>query len=106
MTPEQRMARAHRAQAAYDEFVGQSIEQMIGTYTARMVEIANTELNPAKREQKLTALSNAIRITENIRAGLLEAIRDGDMAKADKLRAEKIEGMTAPQRRLFGVASY
>jgi hypothetical protein len=35
-----------------------------------------------------------------------EAIRDGDVANAEKLRADKIEGMTAPKRRLLGMAAY
>jgi transcriptional antiterminator Rof (Rho-off) len=106
MTTDQRIARANRAQMAWDEFMAIQIEDMIGEYTARIVEIANSELSRDKRTDKITALSHAIRITENIRDGLLEAIRDGDVAKQEKLRADKIEGMTKPQRRLLGVAPF
>lgn len=106
MTPQERIAKAERAQRAWDEFIGLQIEDMIGAYSSRIVEIANTELSRDKRTDKITALSHAIRITENIREGLLAAIKDGELARKDKLRAENIETMTAPQRRLLGVVPY
>ena len=99
----QRMARAHRAQMAWDEFLGVQIEEMIGEYASRIVDLANTELDPNKRRDKITALSNAIKIVENIRTGLHAAITDGDMAKRDKLRAKNIEQMSAPRRRLLNI---
>jgi hypothetical protein len=37
---------------------------------------------------------------------MCEAIHDGDVANVEKLRADKIEGMTAPKRRLLGMAPY
>lgn len=106
MTPQERIAKAERAQRFWDEFIGLQVEDMIGEYTARIVEHANTELNSDKRRDKITALSHAIRITENIREGLLATITDGELARKDKLRAENIENMTAPQRRLLGVVPY
>jgi len=106
VTPEQRIARAHRAQGAWDEFVAPVIEAIIDTYRQRIVDLANSELDTRKRADKLTALSNAIRIAENIRSGLTEAIRDGELANVERLKAEKVEKMTAPQRRLLGIAPY
>ena len=97
------VAKGQRAEAAWTEFVALPLEDMVGEYTARIVEIANTELNPAKRSEKLTALSNGIRIAENIRSGLQAAIKDGETAQKELLRARKIEDMTAPQRRLLGL---
>jgi hypothetical protein len=79
---------------------------MDAQYTARMVEVANLELARDKRADKLTALSNALRISQNIRAGLQAAMLDGDVAQREKLRADRIENMTAPQRRLLGIAPY
>ena len=106
MNDQQRIARAHNAAAAWDKFVGPEIEAMIAEYTARIVEVANTELNPDKRRDKITALSNAIRIAKNIEAGLHAAITDGDVAKRELLRKDKIEGMTKPARRLLGIAPF
>jgi hypothetical protein len=106
MTPEQRIARAHSAKRAWDEFVAPVVTQMRETYAARIVEIAATELSRDKRTDKITALSNAVRILDQIEGGLSEAIHDGDVANVEKLRAEKIEGMTAPKRRLLGMAPY
>jgi hypothetical protein len=100
------IAKGQRAQAAWDEFIGIPIEEMIGEYASRIVEIANTELSRDKRTDKITALSNAIRITENLRNGLKSAIKDGDGAAKELLHYRKIEGMTAPQRRILGIAPY
>jgi hypothetical protein len=106
MTPEQRIARAHNAQRAWDEFVAPVLTKMRETYADRIVEIAATELSRDKRTDKITALSNVVRILDQVEAGMREAIRDGDVANAEKLRADKIEGMTAPKRRLLGMAAY
>jgi hypothetical protein len=103
--PAHRLARAQRAQAAWDEFIAPQIEGMIGDYATRIVELANKELNPAKRSEMITALSNGIRIAENIRSGLEAAILDGEVAKKDLLRTQKIERMTKPQSRLLNIAS-
>jgi hypothetical protein len=102
----ERIASADRAQRAWDEFFEPMIEAMLGEYQARMVEVANTELNPRKRADKITALSNAIRIAQNLKGGMLETIRDGELAQAEQLRVEKIEKMTAPKRRLLNIGAY
>lgn len=106
MTEAERIARAQRAKAAWDEFCGPMIEGMVSEYSARMVEVANTELNPKKRADKITALANAIRIAENLKGGMREAIVDGEIAARDRLRADKVEQMSAAQRRLFGIAPF
>jgi hypothetical protein len=106
MTPEQRIARAHNARRAWDEFVAPVLTKMRETYAARIVEIAATELSRDKRTDKITALANAVRILDQIEGGMCDAIHDGDVANVEKLRADNIEGMTAPKRRLLGMAPY
>lgn len=106
MTEADRIARAHRAQAALDEFLSPMFAELRSAYTDRLVEVSNTELARDKRADKITALSNALKIVSTLEAGMNEAVRDGELARVDKLRAEKIEKMTAPQRRLLGVAPY
>jgi hypothetical protein len=106
MTEAERIARAHRAQSALDEFLDPMFAELDAEYTARMIEVANSELSRDKRADKITALSNALKITRTLRSGMQEIIRDGELAHRDKLRADKIEQMTAPQRRLLGIAPY
>jgi hypothetical protein len=103
VTPEQRLARSARAQAAWDEFFAPMFDECEGEYTARIVEVANTELSRDKRTDKITALSHALKITKTLRAGMQEIVRDGELANAEKLKAQKIEQMTAPQRRLLSM---
>jgi hypothetical protein len=106
VTEAERIARATRANAAWEEFVEPIIAGMEREYTARMVEVANSELSRDKRADKLTALANALKISANVKAAMQAIILDGEVAHKDKLRADRIEQMTAPQRRLLGIAPY
>lgn len=106
MTEADRIARAERAATAYREFFEPMIDELKEEYAYRIVEIANTELSRDKRADKITALSNAHKILTTLDGGMLEIIRDGELAKRDKLKAERVEQMTAPARRLLGIAPY
>jgi hypothetical protein len=81
--------------SAWDEFFAPMIDEMRSTYAERIVELANLELSRDKRADKITALSNAIKILDQLEGGMLAAIRDGEMAQQEKLKAEKIEQMTS-----------
>ena len=102
----ERIARAARAQALYDEFIEPLLDDMEAEYTARIVEVANTELHPANRSDKIATLSNALRIASNIRAGLKASIMDGEIAQRDKLRAENVERLSDAQQRLLKITGY
>lgn len=106
MTPKQRLDTASRAQAAWEEFFAPMIGELRSAYSERMVEVATTELNHAKRADKITALSNAVKILDTLKGGMLEAIRDGELAKEDMLRAERIEQLSPSRRRLLNIAPF
>jgi hypothetical protein len=103
MTPQERIARAERAKTAWFEFVHPALHEIRNAYGDRLVEIASTELSRDKRTDRITALSTALRILEQVENGLQAAIMDGEVAANNVLRAEKMERMTAPERRLFGL---
>lgn len=104
MTDEQRKARGFRAQQYNDEFLRPIIAENRDTYAARMVEIATTELNPRKRAEKLTALSVALKVLNNIESGIVAIIEDGKLADKALLRKEEIEKLGREQRRLLDIA--
>ena len=79
------------------------IAAMREEYRDRMVSVATTELATAARSDKITALSMALRIVDTIESGMLATIKDGEVARQDKLKAEKIEQMTDAQRRLLKI---
>lgn len=106
MTAQERIAKAFRAQQAFDEFFAPMLANLREEYTSRLVDVANSELHPTNRSDKITALSNALKVVGMLEAGMREAIRDGDLAKADKLRAEKIEKMSDAQQRLLKITGY
>ena len=102
-----RIARAHRAKAALDEFIAPILADARDTYARRIVEIASTELDSAKRTNKITALSTALRVIDQLESGIGAVMMDGDVAQKDKLRADSMEQMTPSKRRLLGmVAGY
>lgn len=104
VTEAERIARAHHAKAALDEFLNPMFDEIEAEYTARLVEVANIELSRDRRADKITALSNALKITRTLRSGMQAIVADGDVAMRSKLKAERIEQMTAPQRRLLSIA--
>jgi hypothetical protein len=104
LTEAERIARAQRADAAWDEFFAPMLDELDSVYAERLVDVANTELGRDKRADKITALSHALKITKTLRTGMQAIIRDGEMAHREMLRADRVENMTAPQRRLFNMA--
>jgi hypothetical protein len=105
MTEAQRLAAAASARTAL-EVVGPIFGELRSAYAERMVELANSELSRDKRADKLTALSNALRIVDQLEKGIGAIIVDGDIAERERIKAQKIENMTAPQRRLLNIGGY
>lgn len=103
MTESERIARAQRAKAAFDEFVGPMLDEMEAEYSARIVDVATTDLFFWTRASKLTRLSDALRMVRSIKGGMAAIITDGEIAANDRLRADKIDRMSAPQRRLLSI---
>jgi hypothetical protein len=97
-------ARGTRAKAYRDEFLGPSIDQQRDAYSKRIIEIASTELDPRTRNDKLTALSFALRVLDNVASGIDAAIRDGEIAEGNLMKADRIERMTPEKRRLLQFA--
>lgn len=106
MNTSERIARAHRAQAALDEFLTPLFAEMREEYARRIAEVATTELHPTNRADKITALSLALKVVNTLESGMTEVIRDGELARRDKIRADEIERMSDAQQRLLKVAGY
>ena len=93
-------ARGQRAQLTA-EFVRPILDETRDGYMRRMAEIAATELNPRRRTEKITALSIALKVLQNLDNGLNAAIEAGRVAEKSILRSDEIEKMGAEQRRIF-----
>lgn len=97
-------ARGQRAETCYSEFIGPELANIRKSYAERIAEIAVKELDPKVRTDKITALSTALRILDNVNAGIVAIVEDGKLAEKNLMRAEAIEQMAAPKRRLFNIA--
>jgi hypothetical protein len=104
MTEAERIARAHRAQAALDEFLTPMFDDLRDEYRNRIAEVATTELHPGTRADKITTLSVALRVVDTLKSGMAEIVRDGELARRDKLRADDIAKMSDAQQRLLRIA--
>lgn len=98
--------RSRRAKMLREEFLAPIIADIRAGYTARLTDIAATELDPKAREQKITSLATALRVLDNIERGMSAIIEDGALAEKQLLRTERIEKMSAPQRRLLNLVPY
>jgi polyphosphate kinase len=106
VTAAERIAKAHRAQSALDEFFAPMFANLREEYVNRLSEVATTELHPGNRADKITTLSVALKVVDTLRSGMNEAIRDGELAHASKLKAEKIEQLSDAQQRLLKITGY
>jgi hypothetical protein len=104
MTEAERIARAHRATAALDEFLTPMFDDLREEYRNRISEVATTELHPGTRADKITTLSVALRVVDTLKSGMAEIVRDGELARRDKLRADDIARMSDAQQRLLRIA--
>jgi hypothetical protein len=98
--------KAKRAKMLREEFLAPIMGDIRKGYADRIVHVASTELDPKAREQKLTSLSVAMKILDNIEHGMTAIIEDGKVAERELVRAEKVERMSAPAKRLFNVIPY
>lgn len=104
MTDHEIAARGQRARSLMEEFVAPALGGMRDEYLARMADVATKELDPKVRADKITALSTALRILDNVTAGIEATIMDGEAAQKKLIRAEDVERMSPTKRRLFQIA--
>ena len=106
MTEAQKIERGRRAQSALDEFITPIITECRNTYGERIVDIAANELNRDRRTDKITALSTALRILDQVERGLQSAINDGEIAHRNKLRASDMEKLSPANRRFLDMVPH
>jgi phosphopantothenate synthetase len=100
----ERIARAHRAQSALDEFLSPLFDGMRDEYLKRIAEVATTELAPHTRSDKIATLSVALKVVDTLKSGMAEVVRDGELAQRDKLKADNISRLSDAQQRLLRIA--
>lgn len=103
MTPEARLARATRAEAALTEFVAPEFATIRQAYLDRIVEVSTKELDSKVRADKLTCLSTALRIMDQVEAAVRNIVMDGSAANKIIDNRDRVERMSAPQRRLLNI---
>lgn len=106
MNEAQRIGKGQRAQAALDEFLTPMFDNLRDEYLSRIAEVAATELHPTNRADKITALSVALRVVDTLRSGMAEVVLDGELARKDKLKADRVERMSDAQQRLLKITGY
>lgn len=104
MNDAEAVARGTRAQMYRDEFLGPILDHQRDEYRAKIIAIASSELDPARRTQALTMLSMGLRVLDNVAAGMDAAVRDGEVAQGNLMKADRVADMKDGKRRLFSIA--
>ena len=103
LTDTQRAARGTRAEKAIEEFIAPEFDHARTIYLNRIAHVGATELHPTIRADKITALSLAIRVLDEVQNGITTIMRDGEHVREQMIRAEKIEHLTDSQQRLIRI---
>lgn len=103
MTESERITRSHRAQSALDEFLTPMFVELRDEYTTRLAEVARGELNQQRRAEGVGMLSVALKVVDTLEAGMAEIVRDGELARKSKARADEIGNMSDAQQRLLKI---
>lgn len=103
LTDAQRVERARQAQMALENFLNPAFDAVSAAYTDRIEQLASTTPWEAA---KITALANANRIVKEVHAQIAALVYDGEHAKADMVRVEKIEKLTPARKRLINIGPF
>ena len=99
MTQQERIARAHRAASAMDEFFNPALTEIETEYAEKMITIAAS--SDPRAPEVIARLANGISVARQVRARIEKFIADGEIAQAEKRIAEAMESMSAPDRRFI-----
>lgn len=100
MTPEDRIARAERAKAAWDEFVGPALLTVKAEYGNRLLDTA--EKKPW-RWFRIIMLAFAVKVCRRVEGRLQAVIADGRDAEATLKRQRQIDKISDHKRDVLGV---
>lgn len=103
LTDAQKVARAHNAKRALEEFLDPAFEAVVEAYADRLEQIASTTPWEAA---KITALANAQRIAKEVRSQIVALVYDGESARKEMIRVERIEKLTPAKRRLLNIGPF
>lgn len=100
MNEAHRIEHARRAQCALEEFLQPAFDVTRAAYMGRLAQIAAAE---PWATDKISKLAIASRILDEVQAQIDAVVRDGDVARAEMVRAEKIEKIPTAKRRILGI---
>lgn len=107
MTEQQRIERARLAKQALDEFLTPAFEIVEQDYGEKMIAAAAS--TDPRAPEVISRLANGIKAARQAKAMIEALVADGEVAAADKARAEKNAELAerSPARsRLLGIAPH
>lgn len=101
MNDRERIETARRAQQALDDFLAPAFAVVEADYTEKLVNAA-TSTDPRAGEI-VARLAAGMKAARSAHGMIMTLVADGELTKAGMIKAERIEGMTAPDRRLLNI---
>ncbi|GEM70952.1 hypothetical protein SAQ01S_07180 [Sphingomonas aquatilis NBRC 16722] len=94
-----RLARAERADAAMQEFVGPALATIRSEYAEKLMEIVAKHPMRGEPLAMVEKLGTALKIVDQIEIQMRALIADGDAAKFEAARADQMARLNTEQRR-------
>jgi hypothetical protein len=101
MSPDERIARAHRARQAMEEFFDPALATIEADYAEKMIAAA-ASVDP-RAPDIIARLAQGIKVARQVRAQIEAHIADGAVAQKEKADAERLGDMTPAKRRLLAI---
>lgn len=92
-----RMARADQAEAALAQYLRPAFNVAHADYLQKLAEIAARPLN-ADMRAAMEKLALGLKVLAEVRGQIEALVIDGDVARADVKRADKLAGLTTEQK--------
>lgn len=96
MTNEEQIARARQAEQALEQFLTPAFAVLQQAYSDRLQEIA---VAAPWETDKIRKLAAALKITKEVEAQIVGIVKNGDVAKDQKKRADNIANMSDERKR-------
>lgn len=104
MTDAERVRYGEQAKRALADFLAPAFAVVEADYAEKMIEAAASS-NP-RAPDVIARLANGVQVARQVRAQIEALVLDGELVKAQMIKAENIGQMSKPKQRLLKVGQH
>ena len=103
LTEQQRVELARQARMALDDFLAPAFAMVEADYAEKMITAAAS--TDPRTPEVIARLANAIKASRQAHNAIKLLVADGDVAKSQMIRAERVEEMSPARKRLLNIGA-